>query len=417
MKNEIKTLEIFDTVENFKNTAVEKKECHFIISAKEMKNGLSKLKPIIGKNSLPILETVLISVTEGKVKITASDLENSIVVTVPAETKGKGEICINFAQISGYLATLTEGNLLFSFDFSTNTLILKRDNSISKFVGIAVTDFPKLPETNFVDLLKIPVNYFVQGIEKTFGYTGNDELRPVMMGICLECEKEVLRFVATNAHFLSSYSVKNLEENFEYLQEENFVFILNKKISNVLKTVFKNETGILKMKLSSENSYFKYQNVEIYSRNIDGNYPNWRVVVPSELPNVLKVNRKELIEVTNRVAQSANKTTNAIKLHLNGVCELSASDIDFGLESKEFVKDFNYKGADFEIGFNAQFLVKVLKSISSEKVIVLTSAANKASLILPLEIERQADCMSLLMPIEIRNEETPEPEQIEETNE
>ena len=412
MKNEIKTIEIFDTVETFKNqTAIEKKECFFILSANELKNGLNKIKPVIKKNNaLPILDCILIEVSEGRVKLTGSDLENSIVCTLQAETKGAGAVCISFASLSGYLSTIGEGNLLFTFDFANLTLILKRDNSIFKLTGFEPADFPQLPGGEYADLLKIPANYFVEGINKTFDFVGNDDLRPVMSAICIEAEKDILRFVATNAHVLAAYTVKNMEaENYEYLQAENFILLLNKSVAKILQG-YKKESGFLKVSITAENVKFKYQNVEIYSRLIEGRYPEWRKVVPEKLPNTLKVNRKELIQVASRLSQVANN----INFKLNGQCKISTEDVDFENESTEFINDFNYKGVEnFEIAFSAKFLVHCLKAIDSEKVLFLTDAANRAGLILPMQVSRQADFVTLCMPLDAPNEKEREQNKVE----
>src|SRR3990167_4632272 len=147
MKNEIKTIEIFDTVETFKNqTAIEKKECFFILSANELKYGLQKIKPVINKNHcIPICETVKFEIVEGRVKLTANDMENIISVNLPAETKGTGEICIPYSTLSNYIATIPDGNLLFTIDFNNFTLVIKRDNSIFKITGFNPAEFPVMP--------------------------------------------------------------------------------------------------------------------------------------------------------------------------------------------------------------------------------------------------------------------------------
>lgn len=422
--NNLQTIEIFDTVETFKGTtAVEKKDCFFILSAKELKDALNRIKPVIKKKNLnPILDCVKIEVTEGKVQMTASDWENNITVTMPAETKGQGQICIPFANFTGYLQTVLEGNLLFTFDFGNNTLILRRDNSVFKLTGFPADDFPCLPGENFAELLKLPANYFVEGINKTVNFTGKNELRPVMSHILIEAEKEVLRYVSTNAHQLAVYTIKNQSETYEYLQPENYNLLIHSTSAKILKTVLKGETGILRVFTTATNLKFKYQNCEFICRNSDLVYPTWRAVVPTELPNTLKVNRKELINVAARLVQVTNKTTHRLIFTLNGQCQVSAEDLEFANESIEFVKDFSYKGAEnFEIGYSGMFLIDCLKAIDSEKVIVLSNASNKASLILPMSVNRTSDFVLLLMPVKLNDgepeakEEAPEGTPQEET--
>ena len=211
----VTTIEIFDTVENFKGkTAIEKKECFFILSVSELKNALSKLKFIVPKNNaIPILDCVKIEVIPGKLILTASDMLNAITYTMPAETKGNATFCVDFGQLSAYINNVPDGNILFSFDFSTNQLFLSRDNSIYKLPAVDPSEFSNLTDMEFSELLKIPANYFIEGLSKTVSFTGSDELRPVMSAICIEAEKDVLRFIATNAHKLAVYTVKNQDEN------------------------------------------------------------------------------------------------------------------------------------------------------------------------------------------------------------
>lgn len=410
----LQVLNIFDTCEAFKGTkTLEKKECIFIVTAKELKEGLNKVKSFIKVGgALPVLETVKIETQQGCIALTGSDLEDTIIYNIPAETKGMGAICVPFAVLSEYTKTIKEGNLLFNIDFEGNTLEIKRDNSIFKIANcVDVTDYADLPKMEYKELLKLPANYFLQGINRCLPFLGNDDTRPALSAISMETSKDTIKFIGTNAHVLSNYTIKNTE-SYEYNSTENFNFLLSRQIGTNLKTVLKNETGILKVFYASEYIKFTYQNLIVVSRLSLEKYPDWRLVVPKDLPNCLKVNRKELIEVVSRL-MVVNKTTNTVKFNLNGICEVTAEDTEATQESKEFIKDFSYKGTDIEIGYNGKFMVDILKSITSEKIMLMSSVPNRASLILPMEVNRQSEYVTLLMPIELVNgvtEHTPKPE-------
>jgi len=394
----MKTIQInFDVIENFKNSEITKKEASAIVRVSELKKSLSALK-LKSSTELPILDNVLITFEEGKLRLFRTDLENKISISLYAETKGAGSCSVDFAQLSDYLNALRDGSIVLSVDFETNSLVLVRDNSRIKLSGSDVEEYPQNADIQFVPLLTMPSSLFFQGIEKTLPFVGSHDLRPIMHNICIETSPEGLCFVATDANKVSIFSVRN-SEDYSFLQEDNFVILFGSIGASLLQKLLKCETGIIKVFLSEFNIKFTFQNVELVCRIPEGNYVNWRAVMPQENKNVLRVNKKELVEVVGRVKTSANKANNAVTFSLNGVCEISASDLDRDIESAELVKDHVYSGEDMKIVFNAKFLTDVLKSVDADRISFLMGASNRGALIMPSEYNRLTSHLLLVMPV------------------
>jgi DNA polymerase-3 subunit beta len=151
---------------------------------------------------------------------------------------------------------------------------------------------------------------------------------------------------------------------------------------------------------SQTNSMFTFDSFKIICRLIEGKYPNYEAVIPTNNPNVLTVDRGLLLNAIRRVALFANQSTHQIRFKISGKeLVLSAEDIDFSNEAKERLT-CSYEGEDMEIGFNSRFLQDMVTNVSSEQVKFEMSAPNRAGLIMPVENENlEEEILMLVMPV------------------
>jgi DNA polymerase-3 subunit beta len=132
---------------------------------------------------------------------------------------------------------------------------------------------------------------------------------------------------------------------------------------------------------------------------IDERYPDYEAVIPQNNPNKLTIDRQSFLSSLNRVAIYANKTTHQVRLKINGSeLNISSEDIDFANEAHERLS-CQYDGEDIEIGFNARFLIEMLKNLSCEEVMLEMSTPNRAGLLLPQNGDENEDVLMLVMPV------------------
>jgi len=394
----IQTLFDIDVTENFKKkNAIEKKECYFIASSNEVLQATKCLKKVAGKkNTLPVLDQVLFEVKDGRVNLTRSDLETNVTTTVFAETKGIGSFCVNFDQLTKFIGTTKEGNLLFKFDFENDFLEIHRDTSVFKLLcHINSNEFPvqKVPTGNNVLL---PAALVAEMLAKSIPFTGKDELHEIMLGVNVVIDQEQVKAQATDAHKLSVFSIKNHAFTYE---GESFSGVIPKKACELIKQIC-TEGHEVELIINDTHACIKVGSSVLITQLIAGNFPNVNAVIPQN-DKMLKINRKELINVLGRVLVAANRSSNEVRFNLNGLCQLKTYDPDFQTEMNEFIKDYAYNSDEIEIGFNGKDMIEVLRSIDSERVAIMLSEPNRAGVILPMEVKRNTDRLTLLMPFAI----------------
>ena len=148
------------------------------------------------------------------------------------------------------------------------------------------------------------------------------------------------------------------------------------------------------------NAEFNFENVKMTCRLIDGKYPNYEAVIPTDNPHKLTIDRVSLLNSIRRVAIFANQSTHQVRFKLSGKeLMLADEDIDFSNEAKERLT-CSYEGEDMEIGFNSRFLQEMLNNIDSEEIIIEMSAPNRAGILHPVTKENEAeDVLMLVMPV------------------
>jgi len=156
----------------------------------------------------------------------------------------------------------------------------------------------------------------------------------------------------------------------------------------------------VKLEYNKANAFFSFSNVELICRLIDGKYPNYEAVIPTNNPNKLTIDRLSLLTSIRRVSIFANQSTHQIRFKISGKeLMLSAEDIDFSNEAKERLT-CAYEGDDMEIGFNSKFMVEMLNNTETTEVMIEMSASNRAGIILPVGTEnKDEEILMLVMPV------------------
>lgn len=369
----------------------------FIVSSTALSKQLSALSGVLNtNNALPIMDDFLFRIEKGELKISASDLETTMTISVPIESKDSGSIAIPAHLLLDTLKTLDEQPLVFTIDEKKFAIEISSDNGKYKLTGHDSEDFPKMPEIKSPSSFTVEAGVLNKTISNTLFAAGSDDLRPVMNGVFFQLETDGITFVATDAHKLVRYTRKDIKS------KKTSSYIVPKKPLILLKTILSSvgDEEKVKAEYNNTNVSFSFGNVFLVSRLIEGKYMNYEAVIPKENPNKLTIDRAVLLNSIKRVSLYANETSIIIRLQLSGEEKLSvfAEDIELSNEAKEIIP-CNYKGKDMEIGFTAKFLIEILNNIDSKEVKLKINAPNKAMLILPSEKSKEEDILMLLMPV------------------
>lgn len=370
----------------------------FVVSSTELLSHLSVVSRVISsKNTLPILDNFLFNLEGNDLEITASDLETTLTTKIRLEnvTDG-GRVAIPYRILVDTLKEFPEQPL--TFFINTDTLAIKVSSDTGEFniVGQLAEDFPakaEVKEDSKVSV-KLPANALLSGISKTIFATADDEMRPVMNGILFELSEESLTFVASDAHKLVRYKRLDVKAD----QERSF--ILPKKPASLLKNVLVKENADVLVEFDEKNAKFTLEHYSMVCRLVEGAYPNYNSVIPSNNPNQMTIDRLDFFNSLKRVAPFTNQASNLVKLSLTGnQLVVSAQDLDFSISAHEKIH-CQYEGDDMEIGFKSVFLIEILANISASDVILSLSDPSRAGLLFPAVKENEdEDVLMLLMPM------------------
>lgn len=370
----------------------------FVVSSSALLNLLSTTgKVISSKNTLPILDYFLLDLREGVLKITASDLETTLVGTLKVESVEKeGVIAAPAKLMLDSIKEFSEQPLTIEANETTWEILVSWKTGKLTIPGTSGMSYPNLPELSEEKKeITVDVNTLLMGINKTIFATADDELRPVMNGVYINIDPKSMTFVATDAHKLVKY-ISDIESSVEAS------FILPKKPANLLKNILLKEDNDIKVEFDDKNVLFILKNQTLICRLIEGNYPNYSAVIPANNPNKVFVNRMELLNGIKRVAVCSNQATNLIKLDIKkGFIDLTAQDLDFSVSAQESLT-CDYEGENITIGFKSTFLVEILANIETSSVLVELADSTRAGVFKPVYDEQPSnDTLMLLMPMMI----------------
>ncbi len=373
---------------------------NFVISSTVLLNHLQAVSRVISsKNTLPILDNFLFQLSDNKITVTASDLETTLISTIELENfSGEGNVAIDAKRLTNILKEFSEQPLTFNINKETLKVDILSENGKFSVVGQSGDDFPQLPVLKDEQNNSIQVNSEVvlNGVTKTLFATADDELRPVMNGILVELSPESLTFVASDAHKLVRYRRHDVNADF------TSSFILPKKPASLLKNIIPKDEQLVKIQFDEKNAFFEFADYKLLCRLVEGNYPNYETVIPTDNPNKLTIDRVEFYNTLKRVSVFSNQASNLVKLEITAnQLTVSAQDIDFSISAVERI-NCQYEGEGMQIGFKSVFLVEILSNLASSDVVFELSDPSRAGILLPLDKENEdEDVLMLLMPMMI----------------
>jgi DNA polymerase-3 subunit beta len=365
----------------------------FIVSSSALLKQLQHIAGVISANTvLPILEDFLFEVGKNKLTVVATDLETVMRVQLDVEAKDSGKLCIPARILLDSLKNIPEQPLAFNIDKNFG-LEITSDNGKYKVMGENPDNFPKEPAADDTTSFNMTASALITGINKTVFATSNDDLRPAMTGVFFELDKKSLQFVATDAHRLVRYKRKDVS------CPKNDSFIVPRKPLSLLKAAIPANEDEITLSYNSNHLFVKHGTTQMSCRLIDARFPDYKVVIPTDNPYKLVVNKNDFQGALRRVSVFSNKSTNQVALGIAGSeLELKAQDVDFSFEGDERMK-CRYDGEDMMIAFNAKFLIEMLGAADSEEVVVELSSPNKAGIIKPSEQDESEELLMLVMPL------------------
>ena len=350
------------------------------------------------KSSLAILDCVLFELNDGVLKLTASDSENTITTTLEvSECDKNGKIAIESKQLINSIKEISDQPITFSINDSNFAIEISYQNGKYNLVGQDGNEYP-VPAglTDLQNNITISSETLLNGISRALFATANDDLRPQMNGVYFDITPDYTTLVASDGHKLVRNRILSAKG-------ETSAFNLPKKPALMLKSILGKEEDDVEISFSDRNAQINLTNYAITCRLIEGRYPNYNSVIPTDNPFRVRIDRLAFIAALRRVSVFASASNALIKLQLeNNTLTTSAQDIDFSTSAEERIM-CEYDGGPMSIGFSGPFLIDVLNSISCQDVILELADPSRAGVIVPAEQEENEDVIMLLMPMMLQN--------------
>jgi DNA polymerase-3 subunit beta len=313
-------------------------------------------------------------------------------VQMDVESKDNGRVCIPSKILMDSLKNLADQPLTLNID-KNFAVEITSDNGKYKVMGENPDNFPKEPGADDTTAFTMPSGALVTAINKTLFAVSSDDLRPAMTGVYFELTPTSIQFVATDAHRLVRYKRNDVV----CPKAENF--IVPKKPLNLLKNALPDNEDPLTISYNSNHLFVSHGTTQLICRLIDARFPDYKVVIPTDNPYKLIVNKGDFQGALRRVSVFSNKSTNQVALTISGSeLQMAAQDVDFSFEGNERM-NCQYDGEDLQIAFNARFLIEMLNAADTNEVKIELATATKAGILKPTEEEQGEELLMLVMPL------------------
>ena len=333
----------------------------FRIAKEAFLDGLQQVQHVVSsRTTLPILSNVLIEASEEGLRLTTTDLDVGVSGTVAAEVSKPGATTLPVKRLANIIRELPSAEIEVSVD-GKNVASIKSGPSRFKIIGLPDGEFPPLADFDDAKEYTIPQAIIRTGLKKTSYAISTDETRYVLNGIFASFKEGKLTLVATDGRRLAM-----VDHDLEFPASHEVDFIVPTKAVNELQRHLSTE-GELLLKLADNQVCFEIGSSVIVSKLIEGNYPNYRQVIPGESKERLTLSREQLLETTRRVSLLSSEKSNSVKLTFGpNQVDVMANSPDIG-EANETL-EVKYDGKPFSIAFNPEFLMAPLKSLEEDEV-------------------------------------------------
>ena len=355
------------------------------------------------KNTQPLLTCVLLEADKGGLRVTGTDLDVTTSVLVPCTVRTPGRMAVSARHFHEVIRKMPRGPVTLTATGSQCELHYGDGKGVSRFAVMRADDYPRVPDIKGDARIAIEGDALARLIERTSYATSDEPARPQLNGVLVQGTDKQVTFVATDGHRLARAARKGA---YGGLTREG-VIVPARVLSAVAKFAAE-ATSPVELRIAEGKNHMgfatqvgEYQ-VQVFARLIEGQYPNYEQVIPKDNPRELIVARPDLVEAVDIVASHADSTTQQIRFSLRGGrFTVSAATPDYGAGEQNV--EAEYAGEDMEIGYNAKYLLQILRNIPTERIVFRLKTALSAGVIEPVGALPQADedLLCLIMPLRL----------------
>jgi DNA polymerase-3 subunit beta len=357
------------------------------VSQPQLAHGLSVVsRAVAPRSTLPVLANILVATDEGRLRLSATNLELGITCWIGARIEEEGSTTVPARTFVDMVSTLPNDQVVLSLNQRTQTLNVRCGTSNTDIKGIDAQEFPPIPVPDLSDGVQLNVADFKEMVQQVAFAASTDEARAVLTGVLVTVSGSEISMAATDGFRISMRKAELASP-----VKQPISAILPARALNELARIATDSEQVIQMVCppGRGQAIFHLKDIELVSQLIDGNFPDYKVIVPRSFKTRTILSTAQLLKACRQAEIIAREGTNVARLNVNpagdmkpGVVEVSAQSEETGFS--EATLDATVDGVPLLIAFNVRFLREVLEVIKTPNVSVETNAANTPGMIRPV---------------------------------
>ncbi len=357
----------------------------------------SVVKGVASKTTMPILEGILIQTNDNEIKLTTYDLEIGIEYVMECEVKEQGSTVVNAIMFSEIIRKLPDTEIHISLN-DKNLLEIECEGSLYKLATMNPEEFPELPKIEVENSIEVDQNVLKNMIRRTIFAVSTEESRPIFTGCLFEIENNKLTLVSVDGFRLALRSI--------YLnkQSNNFKAVIPGKTLNEVNKIISDSFEPVTIGVAKNQALFEMDNCKVVTRTLDGEFLNYKNVIPSNWETRIKVNKNNIQNSFERISLISASTVEKekkypVKVQVDiGKVIISCTNQTGDAKEELYVAT---EGKNLEAGFNPKYFLDSLKAIDDEEVYIEFGTSISPCLIKSIE---NNDYTYMILPIRLKED-------------
>ncbi|HPS41888.1 MAG TPA: DNA polymerase III subunit beta [Anaerolineaceae bacterium] len=356
-----------------------------IVTQQHLAHGLSVVSRAVSpRSTLPVLANVLMATDEGRLRLSATNLELGITCWIPAQIQEEGSITIPSRTLVDLVSTFPPDNVTMTLDERTQTLNLVCNSAVHDIKGIDAQDFPPIPVPDLEQGVELNLADFKEMIQQVAFAASTDDARPVLQGVRMEVNETEITLAATDG-----FRISVRKEALSSPVRQNISIIIPARAMNELARIFSESDKAVTMVVPQGRGQviFHLKDAELVSQLIDGNFPDFRAILPKSAKTRTVISTPAFLKACRQAEVVAREGNNVIRLDIqpdednHGQVRVSALTEETG--KSDIVVEANIEGSGLLIAFNVHFLCEVLDVMHAPNVTLETNANNSPGVLRP----------------------------------
>jgi len=333
----------------------------FAVTKEALLDGLQRIQNVVStRSTLPVLTNALLETTETGVRLTTTDLEVAIRCEIAAQVEKPGATTLPARRLAAIVRELPSSEITIEVD-AKNVSTLRCGSSYFKIFGLAKDEFPAFPSFKDAKSYSMKQAELRDGLRKTSYAISVDETRYVLNGILFSLKDNKLTLVATDGRRLALF-----DSDMEFPRSHERDFIVPTKAVTELQRLL-GEDGEVQISVAENLVSFELNAAQLVTKLVEGNYPNYRQVIPGEAKERVTIEREALLNSVRRVSLLSSDKTSSVRLNFSkNNLDITANTPEVG-EARESLA-VAYRGRDISIAFNPEFLLDPLRNLANDEV-------------------------------------------------